>query len=128
MPNRATDEEHAEPGKRALPGHGERGDQPRGEPVEWLVQVREAGFAVACQVGNAADLAAAAAAGADVVVARGGEGGGHGRNEMATEEILALALQETDRPVLAAGGIADAADVSRVMAAGASGVACGIVR
>ncbi|WP_338749621.1 NAD(P)H-dependent flavin oxidoreductase [Janibacter alittae] len=92
------------------------------EPVRVL---REAGLAVACQVGNAADVAAAAAAGADVVVARGGEGGGHGRDEMATDEILALALESTDRPVLAAGGIADAADVSRLMAAGASGAWCG---
>ncbi|NYF98156.1 NAD(P)H-dependent flavin oxidoreductase [Janibacter cremeus] len=87
--------------------------------------LREAGLAVACQVGNAADVAAATAAGADVIVARGGEGGGHGRNEMATGEILALALDETDAPVLAAGGIADAADVSRVMTAGAAGAWCG---
>lgn len=96
-----------------------------GELDEPTRVLREAGFAVACQVGNAADVAAAAAAGADVVVARGGEGGGHGRDEMPTEEILALALEQTDRPVLAAGGIADAADVSRVMAAGAAGAWCG---
>lgn len=96
-----------------------------GDVAEPIRTLREAGLAVACQVGNAADVAAAAAAGADVIVARGGEGGGHGRDEMATEDILALALEESDRPVLAAGGIADAADVARVMAAGAAGAWCG---
>lgn len=96
-----------------------------GEVVEPVRRLRGAGIAVAVQVGNAADVAAAASAGADVLVARGGEGGGHGRDEMATEEILALALEQTDRPVLAAGGIADAADVSRVMSAGAAGAWCG---
>lgn len=96
-----------------------------GDVAEPIRALREAGLAVACQVGNAADVAVAAAAGTDVVVARGGEGGGHGRDEMATADVLALALEASDRPVLAAGGIADAADVARVMAAGADGAWCG---
>ena len=96
-----------------------------GELAEPVARLRDAGLRTACQVGNAADLEAALAAGADVVVARGGEGGGHGRDEMATADILALALVATDRPVLAAGGIATADDVTRVMAAGAAGVWCG---
>lgn len=87
--------------------------------------LREAGLRVACQVGNAEDLVAALAADADVIVARGGEGGGHGRDEMATADVLGLALEATDRPVLAAGGIADAGDVARVLAAGAAGAWCG---
>lgn len=93
-----------------------------GEPV---ARLREAGLRTACQVGNEADLDAAIAAGADLVVARGGEGGGHGRDEMGGADLLARALAATDRPVLAAGGIATAADVARVMAAGAAGVWCG---
>lgn len=96
-----------------------------GEVTEPIRELREAGIAVACQVGNTADLAAAVAAGTDVIVARGGEGGGHGRDEMGTEEVLRLALGATDRPVLAAGGIADAADVARFMDAGAAGAWCG---
>lgn len=93
-----------------------------GEPV---ARLREAGLRTACQVGNEADLDAAIAAGADLVVARGGEGGGHGRDEMGATDLLARALAATDRPVLAAGGIATAADVARVMAGGAAGVWCG---
>ena len=92
------------------------------EPVRTL---RDAGLTVACQVGNETDIAAATEAGADIIVARGGEGGGHGRDEMATADILARALESTDRPVLAAGGITDATDVARVMAAGAAGAWCG---
>lgn len=95
---------------------------PLAEPVAAL---REAGLRVACQVGNTADIDEALAAGADLLVARGGEGGGHGRDEMATADVLAAALAATDRPVLAAGGIADADDVARVMAAGAAGAWCG---
>lgn len=95
---------------------------PLAEPV---ARLREAGLRTACQVGNGADLDAALAAGADLVIARGGEGGGHGRDEMGAEAILDLALSASDRPVLAAGGLATATDVARVMAAGAAGVWCG---
>lgn len=90
-----------------------------------VARLREAGLRTACQVGNAADLAEAIDAGADVVVARGGEGGGHGRDEVATADMLARALAATDRPVLAAGGIATGGDVARALAAGAAGVWCG---
>ncbi|MGO1165772.1 MAG: NAD(P)H-dependent flavin oxidoreductase [Janibacter sp.] len=90
-----------------------------------VARLREAGVRTACQVGNAADLDEARAAGADLIVARGGEGGGHGRDEVGTEAMLDLALAATDRPVLAAGGIATADDVDRVLAAGAAGVWCG---
>ena len=52
---------------------------------------------------------------------RGSEGGGHGRNEVATLPLLQLALEKTDKPVLAAGGIATARGVAAVLAAGAQG-------
>lgn len=96
-----------------------------GDLAEPVATLRQAGLRTACQVGNAADLRAALDAGADVIVARGGEGGGHGRDELATAAMLGLALATTDRPVLAAGGIGTAEDVARVLAAGASGVWCG---
>lgn len=91
-----------------------------------VARLRGAGFAVASQVGNEADLEEALAADVDVIVARGGEGGGHGRDEVPTGRMLELALGAApDRPVLAAGGIATAADVQRVLAAGAVGAWCG---
>lgn len=96
-----------------------------GDLVEPVARLRAAGLRTACQVGNPADLEEAIAAGADVIVARGGEGGGHGRDELGTEAMLALALATADRPVLAAGGIATSDDVARVLGEGAAGVWCG---
>lgn len=96
-----------------------------GELAEPVAQLKEAGLRTACQVGSDGDLESALSAGADLIVARGGEGGGHGRDEMGTEAILDLALAATDRPVLAAGGIATGEDVARLLGRGAAGVWCG---
>lgn len=90
-----------------------------------VARLRDAGLRTACQVGNEADLRSAVAAGADIIVARGGEGGGHGRDEMGADAMLDLALAATDGPVLAAGGIATAEDVARALGRGAAGVWCG---
>lgn len=95
---------------------------PLAEPV---ARLREAGLPVVSQVGDEADIEEALAADVDGLVARGGEGGGHGRDAMPTEEILRLALAATDRPVLAAGGIATSDDVAAVLAAGAAAAWCG---
>lgn len=96
-----------------------------GDLTEPVARLREAGLRTACQVGNAADLELALAAGADLVVARGGEGGGHGRDELGTEAMLDLALSTADRPVLVAGGVSTADDVARALGQGAAGVWCG---
>lgn len=83
--------------------------------------LRAAGIPVATQVGTVDDARQAAAQGVDVVVARGGEGGGHGRDEMATLPLLQEVLDAVDVPVLAAGGIATARGLAAVLAAGAVG-------
>lgn len=88
------------------------------EPVRRL---KEAGITVAVQAGTLAEATAAARAGADVVVARGGEGGGHGRDEVATLPLLQALLEQLDVPVLAAGGIATARGLAAVLACGAVG-------
>jgi len=84
-------------------------------------RLREAGILTATQVGSLADLAEAEAAGVDVVVARGGEGGGHGRDAMGTLPLLQLVLDRTERPVYAAGGIVGHRGLAAVLAAGAAG-------
>jgi nitronate monooxygenase len=83
--------------------------------------LRAAGIPIATQVGTVGDARQAAAQGVDVVVARGGEGGGHGRDEMATLPLLQEVLDAVDVPVLAAGGIATARGLAAVLAAGAVG-------
>ena len=88
------------------------------EPVRRL---SEAGIATATQVGTLAELEAALETTVDLVVVRGSEGGGHGRNAMATLPLLQLALDRTTLPVYAAGGILNHRGLAAVLAAGAAG-------
>lgn len=87
-------------------------------PVDLL---KQAGIRVTTQVGNLEEARRATRAGVDLLVARGGEAGGHGRNEVATLPLLQAVLDETDLPVLAAGGIGTARGLAAVLAAGADG-------
>lgn len=91
---------------------------PYAEPVRRL---SEAGIATATQVGTLTELEDALETAVDVVVVRGSEGGGHGRNAMATLPLLQLALDRTTLPVYAAGGILNHRGLAAVLAAGASG-------
>lgn len=86
-----------------------------------VARLRDAGVAVTTQVGNLNEARRAEAAGVDFVVARGAEGGGHGRNEVATLPLLQVVVDHVDLPVVAAGGIAGAPGLAAVLAAGAVG-------
>ncbi len=91
-----------------------------GEPGPAAALAHESGTLVGMQVGNAAELSRALEDDIDVVICRGNEGGGHGRNEVSTLPLLQLALEKTSKPVIAAGGLATAAGVAAVLGAGAS--------
>jgi nitronate monooxygenase len=86
-----------------------------------LEACHRAGITVATQACTVEEARQAAAAGVDIIVARGGEGGGHGRDEMATLPLLQEVLDAVDVPVLAAGGIATSRGLAAVLAAGAAG-------
>lgn len=86
----------------------------------WVRQAHDAGVTVATQVGTVADGVRAVESGVDVLVARGAEGGGHGKPVMGTLPLLAGVLDAVDVPVLAAGGIASARALAAVLAAGAA--------
>lgn len=88
---------------------------------EPLRRLRAAGKRVTTQVGTLEEARRAEAAGVDFIVARGREGGGHGRDEVGTLTLLQIVLDRVDVPVVAAGGIATAAGLSAVLAAGAVG-------
>ncbi|MEO3887835.1 nitronate monooxygenase [Nonomuraea sp. B5E05] len=92
-----------------------------GDYLPYVGPLREAGVTVAVQAGTTDEARAAERAGVDVVVARGGEGGGHGRADVATLPLLQSVLDGVDVPVLAAGGIATARGLAAVLAAGAEG-------
>jgi nitronate monooxygenase len=87
----------------------------------WVAPLQAAGIVVATQVGTLEEAVAAERAGVDVLVARGGEGGGHGRNDVATLPLLQAVLGAVRVPVLAAGGIGTARGLAAVLAAGAEG-------
>lgn len=92
-----------------------------GDYTPYVEPLQAAGVVVATQVCTVADARAAVAAGVDLIVARGAEGGGHGRNAVGTLPLLQAVLDTVERPVLAAGGISGARGLAAVLAAGAEG-------
>ncbi len=92
-----------------------------GDPEPYVGPLHDAGIAVAAQVNTVADVQRAVEAGVDVIVAQGTEAGGH-TGKRATLPLLQEVLTLTDRPVLAAGGIATGRGMAAALAAGAAGV------
>ncbi|GAA3120597.1 nitronate monooxygenase [Kribbella aluminosa] len=92
-----------------------------GDYAPYVGTLQQAGIVVATQAGTVADARAAVAAGVDVIVARGAEAGGHGRNAVGTLPLLQAILDLTDLPVLAGGGISGPRGLAAVLAAGAVG-------
>jgi nitronate monooxygenase len=87
----------------------------------YVARLREAGITVTIQAGNLDDAVRAERAGVDLLVARGGEAGGHGRDEVSTLTLLQMVLDRVEVPVVAAGGIGTARGLAAVLAAGAVG-------
>lgn len=88
--------------------------------------MRAAGLLVLHQVGTRAQAEHALRDGADGLIAQGVEAGGHLLGVEPALEFLARALEVArERPVLLAGGIADAGDVHSALADGASAAVAG---
>jgi nitronate monooxygenase len=79
------------------------------------------------QCGSVAEARAAHAAGADAVIVQGVEAGGHVRGSLPALDLLERTKRElpSGYPVWVAGGIAEGADVQRVLEAGAEAVVAG---
>ncbi len=92
-----------------------------GDITPYVRPLQEAGIVVAAQVGTSDEAAQAEQCGVDLVVARGSEGGGHGRDAVATLPLLQQILDRVSVPVLAAGGISGPRGLAAVLAAGACG-------
>lgn len=92
-----------------------------GEDFSWVPRARDAGVLATTQVGDLRTARQAVDSGVDIVVARGGEGGGHGDPGVGTLPLLAAVLDEVAVPVLAAGGISSGRALAAVLAAGAAG-------
>jgi NAD(P)H-dependent flavin oxidoreductase YrpB (nitropropane dioxygenase family) len=103
-----------------------------GTPPRLMIEMgKKHGVAVAALVGTKEHALAQAVAGVDIIVAAGGEAGGH-CGEVSTmvlvpEVVEAFAAANIDIPVLAAGGIVTGAQMAAAMAMGAAGAWCGSV-
>ncbi len=96
-------------------------------PSEMVQRCQEAGVKVAALAGTRVHAERHVAAGADVIIAQGTEGGGHtgqiGSMVLLPEVVDAVAPV----PVLGAGGIGRGRQMAAAMALGAAGVWCGSV-
>jgi nitronate monooxygenase len=91
----------------------------------WGTPRRLAASAWIHQCGSVEEAKAAAAAGADAVIAQGVEAGGHVRGTTPMLELLERVRAAVKLPVLAAGGIIDAEDVRAALDAGAAAAVVG---
>jgi nitronate monooxygenase len=92
-----------------------------GDVQPYVKPLQEAGITVFSQVGTLDEALDAEQAGVDIIVARGAEAGGHGRDAVGTLPLLQQVLDRVRVPVLAAGGISGPRGLAAVLAAGAAG-------
>jgi nitronate monooxygenase len=97
-----------------------------GDPAPFVERIKRANAVAICQVQTLALAQEAVAAGADIIVAQGSEGGGHG----AARGLVTLLPEIVDAVkgralVAAAGGIADGRGLAAALMLGAAGVMVG---
>jgi nitronate monooxygenase len=101
--------------------------------VKLCQRVKHAGLPLFYQVQTMAQLPAVLDCGADVIIAQGGEAGGHGMNSLAGRATITLVPEIADVLVerspetllLAAGGIADGRGLAAALMLGADGAVIG---
>jgi nitronate monooxygenase len=96
-----------------------------GDPRPFAESVRASGAKLICQVQSLAIARQALEARPDVIVAQGAEAGGHGGERSLFALLPAVRDLAGDKPILAAGGIADRRGYEAALALGADGVLVG---
>ncbi|NEB03361.1 nitronate monooxygenase [Streptomyces sp. SID13726] len=101
-----------------------------GDPAPFAGRVRDAGVPLLCQVHTLDQARQALDVGADVVVAQGGEAGGHGVGSRSTFTLVPdiadlIAARRPETLLVAAGGVADGRGLAAALALGADGVLVG---
>ncbi|UUZ65350.1 nitronate monooxygenase [Polaromonas sp. P1-6] len=114
-------------------------DKPRaimlsfGDPQPYAARIAAAGATLICQVQRLEQVPQALQAGAQIIVAQGGEAGGHGMNSLNSRATISfvpeladwLAAHSPDTLLLAAGGIADGRTLAAALVLGADGALVG---
>lgn len=88
-------------------------------------KIKRAGARMICQIQTLEQAKDAAANGADIVVAQGAEGGGHGISRGTFPLVPAVVDAVKGIPVVAAGGVADGRGLAAALMLGADGVLMG---
>ncbi len=104
-----------------------------GDPRPYAQRIKASNAALICQIQRLDQVPLALEAGADVVVAQGGEAGGHGANAregrstftLVPEVADYLAAHAPNTLLLAAGGIADGRGLAAALMLGADGALVG---
>ena len=96
-----------------------------GDIAPYVARIHAAGVVLIAQVQSVRQAKAAAAAGADVLVAQGSDAGGHAGMRGTMALVPAVVDAVGDLPVVAAGGIADARGIAAALMLGACGVMLG---
>ena len=104
-----------------------------GDPRTYAARISKAGVQLICQVQRLEQVAEAIEAGASVIVAQGGEAGGHGANALEGRSTFTLVPEVADylathspnTLLLAAGGVADGRGLAASLMLGADGALVG---
>jgi nitronate monooxygenase len=97
-----------------------------GDPAPFIERVKAAGALVVCQVQSVAMAIDVVDKGADIVIAQGGEAGGHGISQSSFTLVPAVVNAVAGKaPVVLAGGAADGRALAAATMLGAQGIVMG---
>jgi nitronate monooxygenase len=96
-----------------------------GDPRPYARAIKSAGCKLICQVQGLEEARLAREAEADIIVAQGTEGGGHGGDRATLPLVPAVVDAVAPTPVVAAGGIADGRGLAAALILGAEGALIG---
>jgi nitronate monooxygenase len=101
-----------------------------GDAAPFIPRIKQAGIPVICQIQTLAMAREVLREGADIIIAQGGEAGGHGSARRGTLALVPAVVDlvqssGTGALVVAAGGIADGRGLAAALMLGAAGVLVG---